>query len=320
MKNLRFWFVALIAWLFLLYNVERLSGPINIASFVYLMTIVLAVGIILFPWVQKIALTWLLILPLPVFFALKVWLGYQIEGANLPITVTEVCALALTVILSRRVGACVEEFRQAVTNVMIGHLEHMSQSFEVGQGAMYGEMRRARASEQPLALLAISASPESLNLAIDRFIEEIQRQTVHKYIAARLASFLSEQLRDFDIITQRNDHFVTLLPGIDHDDVAGVAEQLVVEAKKDLGLELKIGAATFPAEEVTFEKLVEHAEQEMVQAAEKASSQTALAAPEPLTGREAPSQQAGSSNNGTVRPLNNPVERGQTPLNHKTGG
>lgn len=265
MKALRFWVVVLLSWFFLFYNVERLSSPINIASFVYVMTAVLGILIILFPWLLRISLSWLLLTPMLFFFGLKYWLGYQIAGENLPITVTEICALALTILLSRQIGLHIDEIRETISNVMIGHLKHLSQPFDVGQRDIYREVRRAREHEQPLALLRVSIADETVELSVDRFIKEMQHEIVKKYISARLAQFLLKELKDYDIVTQRDDYFITLLPGVSRENVAKIVKRLESKAKEKLGLTLKIGAATFP-EEVTFEKLVESAEANMVAA------------------------------------------------------
>lgn len=259
MKAIRFWVVVLLGWLFLLYNIERLSSPINIASFVYVMTIILAALVIFFPRLQRISLPWLLLIPLPFFLGLKYWLGYRIAGGNLPITVTEICTISLTILLARQVVLPLEEIRELISDVMIGHLKRLSQSFDLGQSDMYREVRRARAHHQPLALLMVSIADETAELSVDRFIKEMQQEIVKKYISARLAQLLLRELKDYDIITQRDDHFITLLPGISREDVPEIVKILKSRAKEKLGLTLKIGAATFP-EEVTFEKLVESAE------------------------------------------------------------
>lgn len=273
MKGLRFWIIIILGWFFLLYNVERLSEPINVASFVYILTLVLGVLIILLPSVQKISSLWLLIMPLPVFFVLKVWLGYPIGGKNLPVTVTEICALGLTTLLAQQVGRQLEEFREAASDAMLKHLKNLSHSFEVGQGQMYSEVRWARQYARPLALLAIAAPDKLPEQVINRFIEEVQREMNKKYVTARLANFLAEELRERDIIAQYGDHFVILLPEISADNVTEMAKRLDSSAKEKLGLQLSIGMSTFP-EEVTFEKLVEHAESDLLQIIMEKRNQT----------------------------------------------
>lgn len=262
MKELRFWFIGILGWFFLLYNMERLSEPINVASFIYILTMVFAILIILFPWFQRIPLLWLLMIPLPLYFALKIWLGYPIGGRNLPITITELCALALTTILAQQVGQRLEEFLEAVTDLMVNHLKNRACPFEEGQGEMYREVRWARKQQRPLALLTISVAAETPDLSINRFIEEVQRETIKKYLIARLANFLSEEMRERDLIAQRGDYFIALLPEVGCDHIAEFAKKLENAAKEKLGLTLKVGTSTFP-EEVTFEKLVDRAEVNM---------------------------------------------------------
>jgi len=262
MKALRFWFVTILGWFFLLYNVERLIAPINIASFVYIFTIAVAMLIILFPQLQKISLPWLFITPLLLFFGLKIWSGYPVGGRNLPITVTEICAVIITIVLARQVGRSLIEFEEAIIQVMTSNIKSLSRPFDVGQGAMYREVRRARTNQHPLAVLAISAPEVLPKLAIDRFIEEVQRDNIRRYVNARIAEFLSKEMKDYDIIAQRDNHFITLLSGVSHQDVREVVQKLENAAKENLGLTLKIGVATFP-EEVTFEELVVSAEGDM---------------------------------------------------------
>lgn len=262
MRALRFWFVAILGWFFLFYNIERFSEPINIASFMYVFSAILAVLVIFLSEFQFVSMTWLLASMISLFFILKVWFGYELGGRNLPLTVTEICAIGITTVLAMQVGRGLAEFREAVFQVVTSHLKNSSQPFDIDQGAMYREVRRARMHQHPVAVLAIAASDDVAELPGDRFIEEMQRNSIKKYINARIADLLSEEMNAYDLIAQRNGHFVTMLPGVDRHDAYGVAQKLENLAKEKLGLNLSIGIATFP-EEVTFEKLVTCAEHEM---------------------------------------------------------
>lgn len=265
MKQLRLWVTLLLGWFFLFYNLERLSEPINIASFVYILVAALALTIILLPQVQRLPLLVMFTCSFALFFVLKVWLGYEIGGKNLPVTVTESGAIALTLVLAKKVASLLKEFQEAVLHVMISHFTNLSHPFEKkGQGAMYREIRRARMNERPLAVLAISASNEAVESAMDRFIEEVQQNNMKKYVVAQIADFLSKEIRDYDLLARRNNHFISLLPGISRQEINGIVQDLERLAKEKLGLSLNIGVATFP-EEVTFEKLVECAERNMAQ-------------------------------------------------------
>ncbi len=263
MKRLRFILICIIAWLFFFYNIERLSEPINIASFVYVYTAAIAIIMLVVPPLYNVSLIWPYLISLVPFFAIKYYLGYQIGGAHLPFTITEMCAIGITMLLVGVLLRELKDLRDAVDNLTISQLDKGTYPFETGQGAIYREIRRARAAERQAALVAISITDESLQGSINRFIEEAQRDIIQKYISARVAHLLIGELRDYDVITKRDNHFVALLPELDREKANEVVTKLEAAAKEKLGIYLKFGVSTFPDEAVTFEMLLENAEARM---------------------------------------------------------
>lgn len=276
MRQLRYFIIALCGWFFLLYNIERLIAPINIASFVYVFVAGITVLLLFSVQLAKLALPWLFAIILPLYFALKWVLGIEVGGAHLPLTITELSAIIITTSLARMIGLQVEEWRRIITSLTIGDLHAEHQPFETGQAQIYREIRRARRHQRAAALLAISAvesSTESTtkqlrSTPLYRFLEEVQRETLDKYVSARVAELLVAELGDLAIVTKRDNHFVTLLPETDGERVQEITRKLQTAAKEKLGLQLKIGISTFPDRAVTFETMLENAESEMVNATE----------------------------------------------------
>ncbi|HZD10742.1 MAG TPA: hypothetical protein VE553_05305 [Candidatus Binatia bacterium] len=262
MKRLQIAIMVLVGWLFFFYNIERLSEPINIASFVYVLVALSCVFVMITP-VYQFALQWIFAGILPIYAALKLYLGYPFFGANLPITVTELVAIGVTLVLSRTVMREVFEAREAVAKLTLSQLRE-GFPFEVGQSLIYREIRRARINDRPLALLSIAPNEDSLATAIDRFVREAQEEIMKRYVDARIADMLLEELHDFNIVTQRNDHFIALLAETDQDSVQRMIEHLRTASVEKLGVQLKIGHAIFPSEAVTFEQLIANAEQRML--------------------------------------------------------
>ena len=260
MKRLRFCFFAMSLWFFVLYNIERYHGPINISSFVYVLTAAISLFIMVPSLFHRLALRWLLVLPLPLFFFLKVWFGYQIGGAKLPITITEICVIGLTIVLVRLAASTLEEFQETIITSIVGHMKRRSHSFDTGQAEIYREIRRARLYRRPLTLMTLCAAQESVKVSMDHFTQEVLHKAVDQYITARIADLLSEELKDCDTITQRNSHFVVLLPETNWKSASALAQDLEAAARKKLGIRVKIGLASFPDQEVTFEKLLERSE------------------------------------------------------------
>ena len=260
MRHLRFWFVALVLWLVGLYNIERFHEPINLTGVFYIVTGSIAVLLLAWPALQRLSVPRLILLSLAVFLSLKFWLGYKMAGARLPVTITEIVAVEITVVLCRQIGQALNEFRAAVFDVMCSRVYNSSRPFQTGQAEMYREVRRARNYRRPLALLAVSTADDIHDAELNRFIDEVQRERVHEYVAARIAHLLSEETKDCDIITRRNAHFVVLLPEVTQSEAETLRRKVEIAAREKLGLDLKTGLATFPDQEVTFEGLVQRAE------------------------------------------------------------
>ncbi|MFN8494888.1 MAG: hypothetical protein U0350_45210 [Caldilineaceae bacterium] len=270
MTRLYYLVIPLVVWFSLLFNIERLAQQLNIAPFFYGFTAICAVLIVLLPKLHKIPLQLLFAMALLPYLAIKYYWGFPISsGAALSITLTEISALGLTVVLSALTGRRLEELQETLTSLMIGQMSKEVQSFGTGQGLIYREVRRARRHQRPLALLAISPADTSLRVSLDevsgkapfnRFVEDVQREIVKKYIFARIANLLIEQLEDSCIVTQREEHFVTLVPETSREDLQSIVKKLESAAEEKLGIKLRIGMATFPDEEITFEALLERAE------------------------------------------------------------
>lgn len=263
MKQLRLWCAIFFGWLFVFYNIERLHAPINIGSFVYVLAAGASVPLIFFAQLQRIRSVWLIVPLVPLILVLKACFGYPIFGASLPMTITEVGAVLVTIVLARRIGSSLEDLRQSAVQSLIAHLNEKSRPFELGQSAMYREIRRARAFDRPLALLAVSAKCEAVDLQLDRFTQEVQQETVRNYIQARIAQLLTEETKDCDIITQCDGHFTALLPEASRDVVENVIERISSTSRERLGIELDFGVSIFPEDEVTFVRLLESAEADL---------------------------------------------------------
>lgn len=269
MKKLRIWFTLFFSWLFVLYNIERLHAPINLASFVYVLAAVLAVPLILSPRLQKLSLVWLVVAVVPLVLGLKAWYGYPITGGALPLTVTELGTTGLTVAIAQQLGRSLEDLRIAAISTLLTHLHDNTRPFEQGQSDIYREIRRARVHGRPLALLAVSAHARSLDLCLDRLTVEMQRDCVRNYAQAKIAELLSAEMNSCEIITHHGSHFITVVPEVRREQALALSERLKELARERLGLELSIGTSLFPEEEITFVKLVERAEAEMLSSSAK---------------------------------------------------
>jgi len=263
MKRMRLLVAILIIWLFLFYNIERLSKPINITKVAYIFLPLVAILTILVPRLRSVPLWVLLGVPIPVFLALKTGLGFPVLGTAIPLTVTEVCVIVVTTILARWVSSAVSEFESAITHITIGSAERLPEPFSTGQAEMYREVRRARHHQRSLALMAIGVEEESIQIALDRMVREVQHVMMKQYVLSDVARELCAELEEYDIIAHSNDHFLALLPEVAPEQLTDLASRLLKVISERVGVTLRIGTASFPSEALTFDSLVEKAVREM---------------------------------------------------------
>ena len=263
MKRMRFLVAMLVIWLFLFYNIERLSKPIDIAGVAYTFVPIVAALTISVPRLRQVPLWVILIAPIPVFLVLKAGLGSPVWGADLPLTVTEICVIAVTIILARWVSNGVGEFESAIAHITIGQVDMLADPFSKGQAAMYRELRRARHHQRPLAVMAVGVEEESVQIALDRMVQDVLQAMMKRYVLSDVAKTLCHRLEDYNVIAQTNDHFLILLPEVTPDLLPDLAGRLRQTVSEQVGVTLQIGTAAFPDDAVTFDSLVEMAVREM---------------------------------------------------------
>ncbi len=263
MKRMRFLVVMLVIWLLFFFSIERLSEPINISRVAYPFAPIMAIVTILVPRLRKVPLWALLGVPIPILLLLKACTGYRIWGTALPLTVTEICVIAVTTILARWVSNGVSEFESAIAHITIGQVGTLPESFSTGQAEMYREVKRARHHQRPLALMAIGIEEESIQVALDRMVQEVQQAMMKQYVLSDVARTLCDELEDYNIIAQRDDYFLVLLPEVTSEQLTALTDWLRQVAFEQVGVTLQIGTASFPRDAVTFEILVDKAVREM---------------------------------------------------------
>lgn len=266
MKQLLFWVAGLCLWLSVFYNLERWNEPINISTFVYVYTAIILTVVLLVRWLQRAPVYWPLLFAVLPYFLLKILFGYEIGGSSLPITVTEICSIWITTLLARQVGRRASELQEAMLELSVGRLHNGVGLFDVNQGQIYQEIRRARRYHRSAALMAVSATDESMKFSVNQFIKDAQREIIRKYVSVRMADLMVKELDDFDIVVERDDYFIVLLPELKRKNLPKVVDNLKAALNENLGLETRIGVSIFPDEAVTLESLIDKAVAAMDQA------------------------------------------------------
>jgi len=250
-------------WLLLVYNIERLGEPIHVTGVVYALVPLVVALIILVPPLRNAPSWSLLAASILAFWTLKVAMGHRMWGAALPPTVMEICVIAVTAVLACWVSNGMSEFETAVANITIGRAGKSPKPLAIGQAEMYREVRRARRYQRPLSLMVIGIEDESIQVAVDRIVQDIQQTMMKRYVLSSVAETLCNELEDHNIIAHSGDRFWVLLPEVTAAELIDLVGSLQASISEQVGVASQIGTASFPEDAMTFDSLMERAVEEM---------------------------------------------------------
>lgn len=263
MLRFRLWNAAMLAWVFVLCGWERLYQGPPISPFVYPLCGAVAIVIVALPRGLHAPRLVFAGVAITAYVALGLSLGYRINAERLPLVVTELGMLGVTLLLSRRIAWNVLRFEEAAVEVITADLTNRAMPFEQGQEEMYREIRRARQFERPLTLVSLRPTHASKVASVHRFLQQAQRESIERYIHARMADLLARETGDCDVVTYGDGKFVLLLAETGRERAEEVVRSLEQRAQAELGLSLQSGIASFPDEEVTFSGLLSRAGAEL---------------------------------------------------------
>ena len=269
MVTLHWRIMALLTWLAIFFNIERINiadiDTINLASGTYVVGI-LAALLPLVPLPLKRPLP-VLILSLSLLYvgALLLSLNPIIGGIYTYLTLTGAFLLTGIFFLSYRVRQALEEFRDAIEMITFSDKGRHLQKFSDAQELVGIEIDRSRRTERPLSVIVFQTDTSSLNMTMHRLVQEVQRSMMQRYVLSMAAKTFSHYMRRTDIIFE--DHkpgrLVLLAPEVGESEATKVGERIVKLVEERLGVHINFSYASFPQQALTFEELLNVANQRL---------------------------------------------------------
>lgn len=259
MKLIRIRVVLLVCWLAVFYSLERLLESLNESRFTYTIALIMVMIALIVPRISKIP-KWLIIAaPIPPMLIYKGIMGTLVQGFSVPIVFMEVCFISLATLLAVWVNKAINEFESSIEHITIGNHDKLPVSDSEGQALLYREVRRARNHQRPLTLMKVEVDEKSIDIALDRMVQEVQKVMRKQYALSNVSKTLCDKLEDSDIIVQKKDYFLIVLPETKPENIPGVIDRLRKQVSEKVGVNLKIGTASLPRDGLTLEGLLDKA-------------------------------------------------------------
>ena len=251
-------------------NIERLDfGPkedvVNLASFVYLLLGAAVISTILMPGKWKLSTQTIAIFWVVVYTILKATIGDDhpvIGGLYTYITIAEIFALVIMVILTRMVMESLLGLEKTVANITLAGVSNRVIELDSAAPNINMEFARSRRYKRPIGVVVIKLTPENVQANIDELSKDILHTMMSRYSMSNLIRALDKEVRRPDLILDefQENRIVLLLPESDVEATKAVSENVQKIARTRIGSAVAIGSATFPEDAITFEDLVLRAE------------------------------------------------------------
>lgn len=268
MQYLRYLLILLVLGLTLFFNIERLDfgrhNVVDIDSFAYVLGTVVVVSTLSLPILWRYHIGFSFGFWMGLYFLIKM-VGFGeplLGGLYTYLTITEMAFLAICTWLAYRLARAIGDFEEAVEKIILGSGNRRIQPLNDATENIQAEMFRSRHNHRPLGVVVVEPRAESVQAALQRAVQEVQRAMLNRYVINSLASELSHYLRRTDLVLEESSRgrFIILCPETNAGDLKMLTESLQMIMAKKLGVPVACGMATFPDEALTFEELVHQAE------------------------------------------------------------
>lgn len=268
MKYIRRSIIGLVVYLAVLFNIERLDfgaqNEINLRSFVYILATLAVIAVITIPFFRKRRLVinlayWSIIYAIIRFtFFASTTLG----GTDLYLTLTEVVFLLVGVWLAHGVALDLYDFEQAVVNMTLPQVNRQVRRLTDSNEEIQTEMIRSRRHRRPLSVLVVRPDPDSVNTAIHRSVQEVQKAMMTRYVVTSITRIVADVMRRTDTIFEQPsaNQFIVLSPETSASNSLNFVERIKAATSEKLGVDVVCGIASFPDDALTFDELVREAE------------------------------------------------------------
>lgn len=271
MLRLHQYTLALVVWLSFLFNVERLDiggePALNLHSVLYLYVAGTVVVALVGPLWARLSLSAYSAVAVPLYIAVRVADARPVwGGAETYIFLFEVGSVVLSLWLAHAVGRRLADFLETVSALLLEDSPNSVYTPQEAEAWIRREMQYARREHYPLSVVVVEVQKSDRQAVVHQTARELLHLLARRYELVALTRLLAWRIRRTDFLLDRSPEgkLVLVAPKAHQDQTPIIVERLQKYARQHLGITLRCGAATFPAEGLTFDEIVHRAEQKLI--------------------------------------------------------
>jgi GGDEF domain-containing protein len=272
MTNLKrsfFWAALYLAVIFILGQMDYAGRPIiNFASYFYLAVLIALPVTLFFPGITR----------LPVYVPLAVWAAIYVlllqildrtlstQSIEFPVIVLEFVLLEVGVWFAFRLAFQISHAESVMDALALGAFPNRVKDIAAEGTRIKTEFTRSRRYRRPLSVLVLQVDYAE-KIEAREVVKSIQLDLMNRFTLARISQIIDDRVRQTDLVMKdHRGHFLLLCPETELASVLLLAKRIEQAIKEQMNLKAIHGAASFPAEALTFDDLMQRANERLAQA------------------------------------------------------
>jgi GGDEF domain-containing protein len=193
-----------------------------------------------------------------------IWFFYL--GTERPIEVNfiQLLLVLLTAVLAFDVGRQVDQTDIALERLASNAYPNRALDIQVAKDSISAEITRSRRYHHPLSVLTVRLE-KNKSWGDWKEVKLLANEMLERFAIAKFSQILSDQARNTDMVLRdRDGQFVLLCPETNQTSTTILANRIADAVKRELDARIVCGTASFPDEALTFDDLIQTANERLV--------------------------------------------------------
>ena len=255
-----------LAVIFVLGQADYADQPlINFANYFYLAVLVAMPLTLFFPRISRISVYIPLLFWAIVYIVLLQLINrnYSANRGELPVIALEFMMLEVGVWFAHQLALQISHAESIMDALALSAFPNRARDIESEHQRIKIELTRSRRYHRPLSLVMIQSESEDEKLIREAF-KNIQHDLMSRFTSARVGQIIDDRIRQTDLVLRDyKGRFIILCPETDLPSASLLAKRISQAIKERTSLRVLWGVAAFPEEALTFEDLLQKAQERL---------------------------------------------------------
>ncbi len=274
-----------LAVIFVMGQADYANHPIiNFANYFYITVIVALPLTLFFPSISRVSVY----VPLSVWAAVYLFLvqvinrNYSANKGQLSVLVLEFILLEVGVWSAHQLASQISHAESIMDALALSAFPNRARDIDAESQRIKIELTRSRRYHRPLSVLVIQMESED-EKTIRETLKSVQHDLLNRFSSARVGQIIDDRIRQTDLVLRDyKGRFVVLCPETDLPSASLLGKRVSEAIKERTSLRVLWGVAAFPEEALTFDDLLQKAQERLVHPMPAPSEPVAIIEPQQL--------------------------------------